>query len=1424
MDKLTTLGLAEECKKLSSGEHTISINDASYHIKIETLPLTIDSNKNIQKMMFDYFIHVKNNAATEGICENKIIQLKTGETECLDTSFISNDSMFELGKCLSLSWYDDTIKNESSKFLWRPLIIKTQISPLIVIIKTIKEYLFVNLIDNEFIYNLKKISLFSYQNYDIFSQQFHLIICQMLNIFYSFSKKGLFPVYSLSNFTVNKNLWFQLNLIDIINSISNDCINFEKKIVPSSVVVDVNENSYSLEELTKLWKHRKLSNFDYIMKLNEFAGRTRDDLNYYPIMPWVCDFTSETGGWRCLDKTKYRIVKGDDQLKEQYNRLPPHHIPELLSDICVMSYRARIESKEKLCQIVRRKWEPNEYPRSIEKMYTWSPDECIPEFYSDPKIFCSIHDDMNDLELPYWTKTEEQFIKWHRDMLESDEVSKNLHKWIDLTFGYLLTGKNAVDELNVHLSYIRKIDDILRTYGVVQLFTSPHPKRMNQSGVGEIIEFLPLYNDYLPSDENLTVYKEGENFNLKQLLIDIYSSKDFVPIYVENSLISIAVCIVELCLPENCRDLLENAPFEQRLKRARFLFNDCFYKLPRNLTNTLKKFLFNNIPSTITNNPLEVQNPLINHFNLSEKAYVAHILLLRYYSIKYKWKIYVIKNEKDKCKELIESQVEILWELIGIEGFDSLWVDLFISLITINEHALSVCFLLFSRITTCDKIYHSKLINAVKKLLDDFNFQHDPSIIKLLDRRFLLQLCIRFGTRIFTKIFLKSIVKKILYSSDHGVITVAKESSVWLAKRFGPIITVSTLIPELLKLFEHCYIKVEDIFEVNLDIVGSGDENVCNITDVLIEITVMYGPSIIINCFLPFFKQIFSQVLSQRLLQSQESLIISSNHFLLVMCNCLFDNQLMDNLQTIIDDILLPAVKILSSSIITFSSTSSRRLYASKLLKWLHLLACRIGSENVQRFMQHIIQRLFCNFSLIYSFNDTDGISINTNNSTPQLLSIFDAKFAKLCLHIFSQICGHHFIQYSLPDSQLIIRLAGGKPSLLSTSLSSTSFSSSPNNLFLENQMGPLKSYYSMDNSNDNIVMPSPFSITSNVNLYERMSNESYSQLTNNYVSAIEKIKEILSPSVDFYQIPLSTFHGHQGSIKKICLMDNENCFISASTDKTIKLWSIKASEDVSQCQWSYKNHTKALYDASIIANGGLIASTDGILNIWDPFKGYTLTTLDWCKTTKQNVPITTLSPLTNYTMCLSSISDSIIKLCDVRVGSYLYHICPMNITNSSSQYNIKTISLSPCESKIVASLYNGSVVLCDIRTGKIISLSMQSHSDCYQIEWISSTMFACLFTDHHTSIWSIYPRLRLINKLQENATTIIPENSKISKQFMTLHNMNRVKIYTDNETCNIEKKIRSDEMTSVVCSGVRLYMNKMWLFGSSNGIIKLYM
>lgn len=44
---------------------------------------------------------------------------------------------------------------------------------------------------------------------------------------------------------------------------------------------------FKLSNMTQRWQQREISNFDYLMYLNTIAGRTYNDLNQYPIFPWV---------------------------------------------------------------------------------------------------------------------------------------------------------------------------------------------------------------------------------------------------------------------------------------------------------------------------------------------------------------------------------------------------------------------------------------------------------------------------------------------------------------------------------------------------------------------------------------------------------------------------------------------------------------------------------------------------------------------------------------------------------------------------------------------------------------------------------------------------------------------------------------------------------------------------------------------------------------------------------------------------------------------------------------------------------------------------------------------------------------------------------------------------------------------------------
>ncbi|KAG4129239.1 hypothetical protein ERO13_D09G066800v2 [Gossypium hirsutum] len=248
------------------------------------------------------------------------------------------------------------------------------------------------------------------------------------------------------------------------------------------------------------WWRGELSNFEYLLFLNKLVGRRWGDHTFHPVMPWVIDFSTKPNedsdsGWRDLSKSKWRLAKGDEQLDFTYSSSEvPHHVSdECLSELAVCSYKARRLPLSVLRMAVRSVYEPNEYPSTMQRLYQWTPDECIPEFYCDPRIFYSQHSGMTDLAVPSWAGSPEEFIKLHREALESNRVSCQIHHWIDINFGYKMSGPAAVAAKNVMLSSSEPAKP--RSIGRRQLFTKPHPSRqvsmqgipdrMKESAVGQ---------------------------------------------------------------------------------------------------------------------------------------------------------------------------------------------------------------------------------------------------------------------------------------------------------------------------------------------------------------------------------------------------------------------------------------------------------------------------------------------------------------------------------------------------------------------------------------------------------------------------------------------------------------------------------------------------------------------------------------------------------------------------------------------------------------------------------------------------------------------------------------------------------------------------------------------------------------------------
>ena len=101
--------------------------------------------------------------------------------------------------------------------------------------------------------------------------------------------------------------------------------------------------------------------------------------------------------------------------------------------------------------------------------------ELIPEFYDNSSYnageFLSNLQDLrmgvrqngkrvDDVELPPWATDPRDFIDKMRKALESDHVSENLHKWIDLVFGCKQKGEAAIEANNLffHMTYEGAVD------------------------------------------------------------------------------------------------------------------------------------------------------------------------------------------------------------------------------------------------------------------------------------------------------------------------------------------------------------------------------------------------------------------------------------------------------------------------------------------------------------------------------------------------------------------------------------------------------------------------------------------------------------------------------------------------------------------------------------------------------------------------------------------------------------------------------------------------------------------------------------------------------------------------------------------------------------------------------------------------------
>ncbi|KAM3623131.1 uncharacterized protein V6R79_007410 [Siganus canaliculatus] len=284
---------------------------------------------------------------------------------------------------------------------------------------------------------------------------------------------------------------------------------------------------FKASNMTQRWQRREISNFEYLIFLNTIAGRTFNDLNQYPVFPWVItNYDSEEldltlpSNFRDLSKPigalnpKRAAFFSDRYESWEDDQVPKFHYGTHYSTSSfTLMWLLRIEPfttfflnfqggkfdhADRTFSSVSRAWRNCQRDTSDVK-------ELIPEFYYLPEMFVNSNNYnlgvmeegtvVSDVELPPWAKSPEEFVRINRLALESEFVSCQLHQWIDLIFGYKQQGPEAARALNVfyYLTYegtvnlssisdpmLREaVESQIRSFGQTpcQLLIEPHPPR-----------------------------------------------------------------------------------------------------------------------------------------------------------------------------------------------------------------------------------------------------------------------------------------------------------------------------------------------------------------------------------------------------------------------------------------------------------------------------------------------------------------------------------------------------------------------------------------------------------------------------------------------------------------------------------------------------------------------------------------------------------------------------------------------------------------------------------------------------------------------------------------------------------------------------------------------------------------------------------
>ena len=192
----------------------------------------------------------------------------------------------------------------------------------------------------------------------------------------------------------------------------------------------------------------------------------------------------------------------------------------------------------------------------------------------------------------------------------------------------------------------------------------------------------------------------------------------------------------------------------------------------------------------------------------------------------------------------------------------------------------------------------------------------------------------------------------------------------------------------------------------------------------------------------------------------------------------------------------------------------------------------------------------------------------------------------------------------------------------------------------------------------------------------------------------------------------VQTFEGHTKDVRSVCLSADGRRAISASWDKTLRLWNV----DTGGCLQTFSGHTDSVRAVSLTPDGrrALSGSWDKTLRLWDVDTGECLQTLSGHSNYVNSVFLSA-----DGTRALSGGWDKTLRLWDTDSGTCL------NAFEAHANF-INSVCLSADGRRALSGSEDKTARLWDIATGECLG-TFEGHSD-----WVTSV---CLGADGRQAV-----------------------------------------------------------------------------------------